>query len=352
MAIVAEHQVTLSGTVDTLKGAESGQPRRFRMVAYTGAEVTRSYGRAIADLSGISIPSKLPILLNHDENSVVGYADKAELTERGLELSGQIIEDEPAGKRVATLSDRGFPLTASIGARIERVEKLDDGKTAKCNGRDVSGPLTVWRQVSLFETSFVTSNPADKNTSAAALGEEPVMTPEEFAAANPAAVTAWKADAAKAEREALMGRLDSLLKAVPDRTSFVLAQFLAGADVVTAKAALSDVLTEELKAAKAAPAAPVAAPAPQANATLDALKAKADHPGLGFGPDRQEPENTANLAPADRARVEFARDPAARAAFGSEAALAAYYKAEAAGLVSTDVVNRAAGLLRGAPTVR
>jgi hypothetical protein len=157
----------LSGSVEVLKGAGTG--RRFRMLAYTGAEITRAYGKAIGDLSGIFMPSKLPILLNHDENAVVGYADRHEVTARGLELSGVILESEPAGLRIVQLSASGYPLTASIGCTVERVERVEEGKSVRCNGRDVSGPATVWRKVRLFETSFITANPADKNTTAEAL---------------------------------------------------------------------------------------------------------------------------------------------------------------------------------------
>ena len=66
-----EKRERLSGMVEVLKGTDAG-PRRFRMVANTGAEFLRRYGRAVADLSGMSVPKKLPILLNHDEDAVVG----------------------------------------------------------------------------------------------------------------------------------------------------------------------------------------------------------------------------------------------------------------------------------------
>lgn len=148
--------------------AASGQ-RRFRMVANTGTEFARRYGRTVANLSGMSIPKKLPILLNHDDDDVVGYADRHELTAEGLVLEGVLLTDEPAGKRVAALSDSGFPLTASVGVNVDRVEEVEAGKKARLNGRDFDGPITVWAKSSLFETSVVTANPADKNTSAQVL---------------------------------------------------------------------------------------------------------------------------------------------------------------------------------------
>ncbi len=341
MALVAEHEVKLSGSVEALAG-EAGQTPRFRMLAYTGAEIQRAYGKAVAELSGISVPAKLPILLNHDEDAVVGYADKAELTARGLELSGPVIDSEPAGQRVVKLSRSGFPLTASIGIRIENVERVDEGKVARCNGRDVAGPATVWRKGSLFETSFITANPADKNTSAAALQQQSPMTPDEVLKANPDAVKAWKDEAAKAEREALMGRLDAMLTAIQGRPQFVLEQFKAGADVRDAKAALSDVLTAELATAKAAPAPE----APKADPTLEALKAKAGNPGVGFdGNARQGAGDTpkAPTTPEERAKADHAANPTGP----SVAALTAYYRAEARGQVKTNLVSRVAAAMSG-----
>lgn len=335
---MATNRETLTGCVEVL-GTEA-EGRRFRMLAYTGAEIERRYGRAVAELSGIECPAKLPILLNHDEDAVVGYADMATLTPDGLVLEGPLLIGEASADRVARLSDAGFPLTASVGLTITKAEALAEGKQARCNGRDVSGPLTIWRRASLFETSFVTANPADKHTTAAALAAEAPMTPDEFLQANPDAVKAWKDEAAKAARESLMANLGALLKAIPGRPDFVLAQFSLGADVVTAKAALCDVLTAEAAEAKAAAAvAPV-------NPVLDALKAKAGNPGLGFSGDaRETAEQLAALDPLERARREIASTEGLRGMRPEH--LAAFYRAEAAGLVRADTVNRTASAMSG-----
>lgn len=332
----------LSGRAEVLAATDG--PRRFRMVANTGSEFTRSYGRAVVDLAGLSVPDKLPILLNHDEDAVVGFADSHELTSEGLVLSGVLLESEAAGKRVATLSSAGYPWTASVGVDINQVERLNEGQTAKCNGRDLSGPVSVWRRAALFESSFVTANPADKNTSAVALVEEHPMTPDEFAAAHPQVVADWKAGAAKAEREALMSNLGALLTAIPNRPEFVLAQFSAGADVLKAKAALCDVLTAEAAEAKAA--APVASLGTVNNPVLEALKAKAGNPGLGFsGQERQEPTSVPT-DPIERARAEIAKHP--ELAGMKPEHLAAYYRAEAQGLVRSTTVQRAAAVFADA----
>jgi phage head maturation protease len=331
----------LSGKAEVLE-ATAG-PRRFRMVANTGAEFTRASGLALVDLSGVDVPGKLPILLNHDEDAVVGYADSHELTPEGLVLSGVLLTDEPAGERVARLSAAGYPWTASVGVEINKVERLAEGQTAKCNGRDVSGPVSVWRRSALFESSFVTANPADKSTSAVALAKEFPMTPTEFEQAHPEAVKAWKDEAAKAERASLMGNLGALLTAIPNRPEFVLAQFSEGADVLKAKAALCDVLTAEAVEAKAVAATPAA---PSANPVLDALKAKAGNPGLGFSGDaRENAETLASLDPLERAKRELANTPGLRGMKPEH--LAAFYRAEAAGQVRADTVTRTASAFGG-----
>lgn len=341
---MANGRTKLRAPVEVLKGTDAAAPRRFKMRAYTGAEFLRSYGRAMADLSGFDVPARLPILLNHDESRVVGYADRHQITDEGLVLEGNLV-DTPDGAMVGRLSDQGFPWTASVGVEIAKSEAVKEGERARCNGKDVEGPCTLWRKLSLFETSFVTAGPADKATSAAALVEEYCMTPEEFAAANPAAVAAWKAEGAKQERDALTGRLDALTKAIPGRPEFVLAQFLAGADVTVAKAALADVLVEELKTAKAAPAPVAAAEVNAATAAvLASLKARADHPGIGFDAAARQDLTAAPQDPAGKAKA----DAAAMNGLVDPAALEAFYRAEARGLVRPEVVTRAAAVMGGA----
>ena len=158
-------------------GKSGSGPRRFRMLANTGAAFERRYGKTVADLSAMVVPKKLPILLNHDENAVVGYADRHELTSEGLVLHGVFMEHEAAAQRVQTLSDSGFPLTASVGVRDIEMRSVEEGKSARLNGKDFTGPITVWTKSALYETSVVTANPADMNTAVAALTGERALDP-------------------------------------------------------------------------------------------------------------------------------------------------------------------------------
>lgn len=347
MAVVegAERLVGEPGSVELLKADAGTKLRAFRMVAYTGAEFSRWYGRTLIDIEGLTVPKRLPILLNHSEGQVAGYATAHEITAKGLVISGSLLSGE-AGPRVAQMSDDGFPLTASLGVNITATEELEAGKSAVCNGKSVEGPCTIWRKATLFETSFVTSNPADKATSAAALTQESPMKLEDLTKAHPDLVKSIRDAAATTEREALMARLGALLKAIPGRAEFVLAQFSVGADVNTAKAALCDVLQAEATAAASKPAP---TPASAGNPVLDALKQKAGNPGLGFDGVAREnasAEQLAALPPLERAKAEFAANPDL-AQFTTIQNLAACYRAEAAGQIRGDTITRAAGVMTG-----
>ena len=322
----------LIGSVEVLT-SESG-PRRFRMLANTGAAFERRYGKTVADLSAMTVPKKLPILLNHDENAVVGYADRHELTSEGLVLHGKFV-DEPAAARVQKLSDSGFPLSASVGVRDIQSKTLSEGTTTRLNGKDFSGPLTVWAKSSLFESSFVTANPADMNTTAAALVEESPMTADEFAKANPEAVKTWKAEGAKVEREALTARVQAFSAKFKDRPAFALERLAAGDTLEAAQIAENELLKAELVEARKAPAQ-AAAPT-----TLDRLKEKAGSPALGFdGAAREKANGTTerldSLAPEERAKAELGAD----ATPDSVRRLAAFYRAEKAGLIKTATVDK------------
>ena len=267
---------------EILAPAEGKRQRRFSMLANTGASVQRMFGKAIFDLSGIELGKKIPILADHDSTKRAGYANKAELTEEGLVLSGVLLSNE-TGKQIAEESDEGFPFQASIGLSVSEWLEVEEGSTHEVNGREVAGPIAVALKSRLLESSFLMAG-ADHNTHAIALAaaqqqKEAHMTPEAFLAANPEAVAAWQEEAAQAARTTQRADLGAYLAAFPGRESFATEHFIAGSTLLEAKAALSDVLVTELAAAKAAPA-PV-------DPTLEALATQA--PGVGFSGGDNEP---------------------------------------------------------------
>jgi hypothetical protein len=150
--------------------------RPFAMTAYTGASMrVPGFGNEplIVDLAGMRVPATaLPILRNHDDERIVAHTDKVDLTERRLRVAGLMSGVGPAALEVLQLADNGFPWQASIGADVNRSERVATGDSVRVNGRNWEGPLIVIRKSTLREISFVPMG-ADPNTSATVAGGEP-----------------------------------------------------------------------------------------------------------------------------------------------------------------------------------
>lgn len=305
------HREKLVGEICGVEKASApAGPRRFRMKAYSGKPIERAYGQAVFDCAQMNIPAKLPILLNHDPNAVVGYADTREVTPEGVFLAG-VLCSTPEGDRVAKLSDEGFPLTASIGIECDdadSIEHISDGESCSVNGMNLKGPMRVWRGSHLFETSFVTAGPADRSTSAVVLSDEERDVSKEVETA--------VAEAEKATREKLKQFEDSF----PNRPGFGTKAFLAGKTLDQAKLEDAELRASDADArAKAAEEKLAKAPKPADR-----------HPGIGFAGTEREGtvEDLSNLEPDERAKEEWKRDPMIRECFSSVKSLAAWYRAE------------------------
>lgn len=155
---------------EEMAAADPG-PRRFRMLAYTGAPVDSVFMPMVVDLGGMEFGESMPILVNHDANQIAGMADTVEVREGQLFLEGDIYDDEEAGAKALRLSARGFPWQASMGFAIDKVEEIDNEEEREVNGRKVMGPALVATRSRLMESSFVP------------LGRDPATSAAAFAAA-------------------------------------------------------------------------------------------------------------------------------------------------------------------------
>lgn len=299
-----------------------GGPRPFRMVAYTGAQVSRLWGSAVFDLGGIKVDTPLPILLNHDESKIVGHATKAQLADEGLILEGVVTDKTPEGRMVAALGKDGFPWTASVGLTDLQWEELDAGAEAEVNGMKLKGPMSIARAAHCYETSFVSAGPADKRTAAAVLKHETkegqAMTPEDFASEYPDAVKAWQE---QGRADAVAG-LAKLQETFPGRTDLVLKAYTeAEGDELKAQAGLAKLLHEALTSVAEVEPAPKKKASLTKDEKVERLADQAGNPGLGFnGASRQEltQSGTEELTPEDR----WERSASLRAEFGNR--LSAY----------------------------
>jgi hypothetical protein len=151
----------------TAAKAEGARPT-FEIMAYTGApmNVEGFYSPVVVELAGVRTPSEqIPILLDHDTAQIIGQG-AARTDAEAVRVSGEVMGATPEAARVVSLAKDGFRWRASIGANVTRREFLEAGKKAIVNGREITGPMIIAREVTLQEVSFVAIG-ADSQTSAA-----------------------------------------------------------------------------------------------------------------------------------------------------------------------------------------
>jgi phage major head subunit gpT-like protein len=205
--------ITLSATPQWLEAKEAAGPARFTMLAYTGGPM-RVAGWSIpvvVDLAGLRIPNQQrPIRLQHDVAQGVGHTDTITVADGKLHATGIVSRDTPAARDVVTSGRNGFPWQASIGASVEKVERIPPDATATVNGATHQGPVAVIRQSSLSEISFVDLG-ADDNTSARIAAEQKeekqVETKHEDTQDTDAPLAAVKAERARREAIVALGPL-------------------------------------------------------------------------------------------------------------------------------------------------
>ena len=173
-----------AGALAIEAAAEEGQQlRRFTMTAYTGGEMVLAGWPypVVVDLKGLKIPKQSrPILKDHNRSLIVGHTDRITKTDTTLEVTGVISGAGRVAQEVVQSSENGFPWQASVGARAEKVVFVPEGKTARANGREFSGPVYVARRATLGEMSFVALG-ADEDTSAKVAAQAARQNTEVFA---------------------------------------------------------------------------------------------------------------------------------------------------------------------------
>jgi len=273
-------KLTISAPIELFfAGSEDEQKaKRFRIKAYTGEVVDRWWGKLAIAVNGIQSKNNIPILLNHDSDQIVGYAESvSNLSD--FRVEGKFLESTEEGKKVYAMAEEGFPWQASIGVRPLKTISVGEGTEMSVNGNMLTGPAEIWLESEVRETSFVPVG-ADGNTEAVTFAVEEIdqkpetkeknmeLTIEKLKSDFPdihSAVTALAyADGANSER---------------DRIQAVLAQELPGHQELIAKLAFDgktsgpEAAVQVLKAEnqlranaaeslKAAPVKPVAAVAP------------------------------------------------------------------------------------------
>jgi len=163
-------KLSIASDVEFLLQAADGEPaagpRRFRIVAYTGAPIRQGWSRepVIIDLAGMTLPPTVPIVMGHDYalGSILGQGVPS-VQGGQLVVEGEILADSETARQVLALAERGYQWQASVGADVGRHLKFGEDQATTVNGQTVTGPVRVVRASTLRETSFVTLG-ADRST--------------------------------------------------------------------------------------------------------------------------------------------------------------------------------------------
>jgi hypothetical protein len=126
------------------------------------------WGRIVHDLAGVRHKPRIPIDYVHDEGQVIGYANKIEATNEGLEVSGALTpyKDSDRASEIIYKAAAGVPYEASIawfGSPV-RIEEIAEGDSAEVNGFVFEGPGMIVREWPLRGVAVVPYG-ADQNTS-------------------------------------------------------------------------------------------------------------------------------------------------------------------------------------------
>lgn len=155
-------------------GEAAAGPKKFRIVAYTGAPIRQGWSRepVVIDLAGMTLPSTVPIVMGHDYSlgSILGQG-RPSVQGGELIVEGEILADSDTARQVLALAAAGYEWQASVGADVGRHLKFSDDQTTTANGQTLVGPVRVVRASTLRETSFVTLG-ADRSTAISIAAEE------------------------------------------------------------------------------------------------------------------------------------------------------------------------------------
>jgi hypothetical protein len=167
----------LSTDVTFLQAADgdaAAGPKRFRIVAYTGAPIRQGWSRepVVIDLAGMQLPQTIPIVMGHDYalGSILGQGTPS-VQGGQLIVEGEILADNETARQVLALAAAGYQWQASVGADVGRHLRFGEDQATTANGQTHAGPVRIVRASTLRETSFVTLG-ADRSTAVSIAAEE------------------------------------------------------------------------------------------------------------------------------------------------------------------------------------
>lgn len=145
------------------------EKRKFSGIANSGKPFNLYGTKTIIDLSDISFADKVPVLLEHNRNSRIGFGYLS-VQNNQLRIDGEPLNNELA-KSLAKDADDGFPWQMSVHVKADKTERLGEDEEATVNGQKLSGSLNILRKCQIAEVSF-TPTGVDNLTEAALLSDD------------------------------------------------------------------------------------------------------------------------------------------------------------------------------------
>lgn len=170
-------KLSLSGTCTLEASAGDSAVRRLVIEAYDGGVINGSniLDTVVVDLEGMALrEDSLPILREHDSARILGHSTNILTNDKTVRVEAMLSGPSEEAIPFSEAADNGFPWRSSIGAEIQRVERIKAGSSCHVNGQNFEGPLLVIRKSMLKEVSIVSSG-ANRGTTvslAASLNHE------------------------------------------------------------------------------------------------------------------------------------------------------------------------------------
>lgn len=171
------NKLSLASRPVTIRAAEQGKPRTFRIEAYTGEPLNLYWPHdapVVIDLATADISAQqIPALYDHipSKENVVGQVNS--LTIEGQNKTPPLVAEgiftptrsDDNSSHIVAMADAGYRWQASVGGDPKSMEKIEAGNSVEVNGRTYNGPVYVARGVVFREVSFVVLG-ADRRTNA------------------------------------------------------------------------------------------------------------------------------------------------------------------------------------------
>jgi len=146
----------------SLAGKE-GDQHTFSGNAYTGDILNHPFwGHVAFDLSTITAPKTLPMLVGHDRDRNAGFSESVTIDDNGIAVAGKLLSNHD-GERVVNDASEGFPWQMSVHIEPDEIAEVEAGY--EVNGRKFEKGGVVFKNSTLREISF-TPTGVDANTSA------------------------------------------------------------------------------------------------------------------------------------------------------------------------------------------